>query len=146
LIKDSKANRFPAVGFTFSKRRQQRRECKLHISVIYFRIVRHLPHFPKVFGTGYFPCYKPFSGFSLAISAQHDLDDSKLHHHKLLAWFDAGVVTFEAANPLLKIQGQKSYECSNHLGNVMEVVSDRKLDVPDNLGQLREGFLPDVLP
>jgi hypothetical protein len=27
----------------------------------------------------------------------------------------------------------------------MEVVSDGKLDIPDNLGQLRDGFLPDVL-
>jgi RHS repeat-associated protein len=41
--------------------------------------------------------------------------------------------------------GDKNYELSNHLGNVMSVVTDRKLAVLGNANGIVESFVPDVV-
>jgi RHS repeat-associated protein len=41
--------------------------------------------------------------------------------------------------------GLKAYELSNHLGNVLAVISDRKLAIDDNADNVADYFLPDML-
>ncbi|WP_428741886.1 RHS repeat-associated core domain-containing protein [Tenacibaculum sp.] len=61
---------------------------------------------------------------------------------KLLAKIEPFSVTTEAPNTYARNVGDKYYELSNHLGNVLSVVSDRKL-VADPLNFTN--FTPDVL-
>ncbi len=44
-----------------------------------------------------------------------------------------------------QLQGDKRYELSNHLGNVLQVISDRKLTIDDNTDGILDYYSPDVI-
>lgn len=67
---------------------------------------------------------------------------------KLLATYDdhgAGFLTTEAADDVERVMGNKYFELSNHLGNVLSVVSDRKVPWDGNADQTNDYYMPDVI-
>lgn len=57
---------------------------------------------------------------------------------------DMGTATFPTAY-FKDVYGQKEYELSNHLGNVLVVVSDKKLTLDGNTDGFTDYYYPDVL-
>ena len=62
--------------------------------------------------------------------------------HKVIASSDPGNITMTSDTN--RFVGDKLYEISNHLGNVLEVITDRKLAIQDGIGGL-DYYSPDVV-